>query len=85
MSNRTKTALINAPLLVESLQAIKRADSKSTVDLTFLEGELKLEIGHESESGYAVDSIASQGTDTGQVRLNTDYLIAALRGSENVR
>jgi len=83
-SMKPKTGFVNARELVDSLSVIKRSDSKAMIDLTFSKNELKIENGREGEAGYATDSIPNAGEDSGEVRLDIDYLMSALKGSENV-
>lgn len=83
-SNKIKTAAVNGQSVLESLSAIRRTNSRADIDLTFADGELKIENVTDDDHGYAVDIVSSAGSDTGDVRLSGEYLACALKGCANV-
>ncbi len=81
---KTKTAYVTAPAVLDSLTAIRRADSRAAIDLTFTKGELKLENVSAEGVGDAVDSVDNSGQDEGEARVSAEYLAGALKGCANV-
>lgn len=78
-----KSSLVAASSVLDSLSAIRSADSNKMVSLKFSTTELEIEGGSNDGDRYAMDTVSAVGEESKQITVSAEYITGALKGFAN--